>query len=88
MGTPTDRQLWFGNVPGILQEDEVIEELALRGVRAIKIVLRSRSGADSWAVCTFATANHASAALAKEAVFHNKSRALFRPALPRGMAYR
>ena len=88
MGTPADRQLRLGNVPGMLQDDEVIEELALRGARPTKVVLRSRRGADSWAICTFATAPRASAALAKEVVFRNKSRALFRPALPRGMAYR
>ncbi len=36
------RQLWVGNIPQRLSEDDVLEEMSLYGVRPTKLILRHR----------------------------------------------
>jgi len=47
------RQLWLGNIPGELQEPEVVDVLASYGVRPYKVVLRQRQGQDCKCMSSF-----------------------------------
>ena len=80
MADPDARQLWLGNIPAELDEQQVHDELRVFGVRPTKVVLRQREGKESWAIVTFATPEHAAAASTRSVDFFNKAKAVFRPA--------
>ena len=79
-GADDPRQLWVGNIPQSLDEDEVLECLSMYGVRPYKLILRKRemAGKDSFGIAYFRSEELAAYAVTRRVTFWNGSVARFR----------